>query len=89
MIRARVITPWVGTGADSDPFRPKITNDISIVGSWSDVTGLPVTEIVPDPNMYVIELETDDATIDAIVAHKDYGVGVILWKETIVDEVIP
>lgn len=51
MIHALVLTSWV-TGKDN---HPKFADEHPGIG-WQDVTGQPVKNIMPDPNLYVIEL---------------------------------
>jgi len=68
--RARIVTPWIGTGADGDANRP-VFHDAGLAHlSWVDVTGQTAENIQPAPNAYTIEVTTAaEADLDAIAAH--------------------
>jgi hypothetical protein len=82
MIRARILTPWSGTGKEGDPYRPQIGDDFKLA-TTQDVTGQPVASLLPTPNLHVVEITADETTFAAIVAHKSYGPGAVLWSATI------
>lgn len=68
MIRAQVLTKWVGTGARGvDPFRPQL-EDVFPGLNWTDVTAQPSANLPPVPNILVVEVLCDAATRDAIEA---------------------
>jgi hypothetical protein len=80
--RARVLTPWIGTGASTlDPKRPKVGDDYPLL-KLEDVTGLPAQNIPPDPNLAVAQIECTAEVLDAIGADPQYGP--ILWEEDLV-----
>lgn len=97
MIRARVVTPWTGTGVDDDPFRPLLPDNyphsyysdgmvhIEGVQKCIDVTLQPVCELCPDPNAFVVEIEAEQVVIDAIDVDPTFT---ILWQELIDSEVL-
>lgn len=87
MIRAEILTPWVGTGlSDEDKYRAKLGVDFP--GVLGDVTGQPAANLKPDPNLFIVEIVRDASTLDAIAAHPDYGPAAILWSEEIVEDVL-
>lgn len=73
MIRARVETPYAGTGTQVDPYRPRLLDEYP-VQSCVDLTGQPSAELVPNPNLYVVEVTCDEATLAAIQADSRYTV---------------
>lgn len=77
MIRAQLVTAWVGTGVEGDPFRPAVIDSFA-VRSWRDVTGQPSTNLIPEPNAFTVEVTCDEAALEAIVA-AGY---VVLWSES-------
>ncbi len=79
MIRARIVTPWKGTGTRADPYRPQVADDYAM--QQTDVTGQPVANIIPAPNAVTIEAIMPDATLAAIEADPNYGQGAVLWSE--------
>lgn len=80
MKRAQVCTTWVGTGVTSnDARRPKIAGDFALQ-SVVDVTGQPAANLIPDPNLYVVEIVAADAVMDTIEVSAEYGDG-LLWVE--------
>ena len=79
-MKAEVITRWgvysdAETGISSN--RPQLVMDY-VIPKWADVTGQPAANLAPDPNMYIIQIECDEATLDAIEADANYVVG---WLE--------
>ena len=78
-MRAEIITPWIGDGLDTDTARrPKLLDDYPAITRYSDVTGQPAPNLHPDPNLYTINCELDQATLDAIELDTGYVVG---WVE--------
>jgi hypothetical protein len=77
MYRAEIATPWTGTGTGDDANRPLVA-DAYPLQSWVDVTGQAVERIRPSPNLYVIEVEADEATLEAIGADGRFW---ILWED--------
>ena len=84
MYRARIVTPWIGTGAEDDSYRPAVA-DAHVIG-WADVTGQPTEALTPSPNAYSIEATLDADTLAAIETD---GVYPVLWSEEIEEEVGP
>ena len=72
MIRAQILTPWIGDGITA-PYRPALA-DVHPVESWSDVTGQDVEQLVPTVNAYVIEVICSEAQLAAIEADPNYCV---------------
>lgn len=79
-MKARILSPWAGTGSDDNPNRPLL--EAVLAGrpgwSWTDVTAQPSENLQPDPNLYVLELTCDAPTLAAIeadarfhIVHKD------------------
>ena len=78
MLRARVLTPWAGTGTPADPFRPKLRDDYPLVQAL-DCTGQPAANLVPSPNACTVEVVCTDAVLAQVEADPAYAV---LWSET-------
>lgn len=75
---AQIVTPFSGDGLTTETaYRPTVA-DIYSFAKWTDVTGLPTSEIIPGPNLYVIEAEMNAAILAAIEADPNYYV---LWSE--------
>lgn len=73
---ANVTSPYIS--ADQNLSAPhtnhyQIADDHALL-SLSDVTGLDAAEITPDPNLGVVEVVCDAATLDAIEADATYQV---------------
>lgn len=71
-----LMTSWEGSGTGADPYRPPALD----VKSWSDVTGQPITNLTPAPNVFVIEAVVDDAQL-ALLEQVD----IISVEEIVVD----
>lgn len=77
MKRARLLSPWTGDGLTAvTARRPQIGDDFALQ-SCTDVTGQPAANLVPSPNLLVVEITCDDATMAAIQAHPDYADAVL------------
>ena len=48
------------------------------ISKWTDVTGQDGVNLHPEPNLFAVEIECDQATLDAIKADPKYQV---LWYE--------
>ncbi|MDX1664836.1 MAG: hypothetical protein R3272_13675 [Candidatus Promineifilaceae bacterium] len=83
MIRAQITTPWTGTGAADDENRPHLAGAYAL-SSWTDVTGQQ--NVVPDPNLYTVEITCTQAVYDAIAADPAYDV---LWAEPLEERIEP
>jgi hypothetical protein len=78
MRRARVVTPWSGSGTAAAPFVPKLLTAYAL--AWhQDVTGQPAASLVPSPNAYTVEIVCLDTVLSQIEADSTYSV---LWSET-------
>ena len=76
-MNARIITPWTGTGTGADPNRP-LVGDLYPLLKWTDVTGQPAAELLPDPNLYVIDAQLTSTVLANIGADSRFFV---LWSE--------
>jgi hypothetical protein len=79
MQRAQVLTPRAGNGTPGNKNRPQLRDDYPAI-TFSDVTAQAWGALPPDPNLYVIEITCEDATLTAIEADATYQ---ILWSEVI------
>ncbi len=79
MIRARVLTTWIGTGQAGNPFRPRLADEYS-VATCMDVTGQPAGKLIPNPNLFTVEITCSEAVYGAMAADANYTV---LWSETV------
>ncbi len=80
MYKYTVMTNW----AVSETRHPQIADDHNI-GGWEDITGQPIPNILPDPNIYMIYGECELAVLDAIEADPNYFV---VSSEEIVEEIL-
>ena len=76
-MRAQILSPWIGSGTDADQNRP-LLNDVYPKADWTDVTEQPTENLHPDPNLYIVEVECDAATLAAIEADSRF---LVLWSE--------
>jgi len=79
MNKIKVTTGWLLKDDAADPpqlNRPEVIDDYplqaGIVVSWGNATMQPIENIPPSPNMYVIEMKCDDATLALIEADPKY-----------------
>jgi hypothetical protein len=77
MKRAQVVTPWTGSGSDAASYRPQLAADYALV-SWVDATGQPAANLVPNPNLYTVEIVCQDAVLALIAGNANYS---IVWSE--------
>ena len=76
---AEVLSPWI---VDANGQRSiQVSRDYAGL-TGSDVTGQPVANIVPDPNLMAVLIECEAAVLDAIEKDSNYQV---LWSEEIVE----
>jgi hypothetical protein len=68
MATAQYLTPWVGTGESLEDQRRPALLDVPGDKIFSDVTGQPAENLIPEPNLYVAQIEATDEVLDAIVA---------------------
>jgi hypothetical protein len=62
-----LLTPWTGTGTETDPYRP-LARDVFALASWVDFTHQACETLMPDPNLLAIEARCDDLALAAIEA---------------------
>ncbi len=79
MIRARVLTPWIGTGQHNDLYRPRLADDYALA-TCIDVTDQPIGNLPPGPNLFTVEIRCSQAVYDAVAADANYT---ILWSEPV------
>lgn len=76
MATAAVVTPWAGDGQSAaTAFGPKIAQDY-VLTKWRDVTGQ--ANIIPTPNLYVVEIACADAVLATLQADPNY---LVLWSQ--------
>jgi hypothetical protein len=74
MVKACVLTAWSNVGTEERPrFRPAIVDAYGLT-DWTDITGQPRANLTPDPNLLVLEIVTDEATLKRIEADGEYKV---------------
>ena len=79
---AEVMTPWIGDGTPKiNPRRP-LLSDVFGLTKWGDVTGQPVIDLPPDPNLYVIKIQCSDAVLDSILLDDRF---LIIWSSDVPD----
>ena len=81
-VTTAIVTPWVGTGVSGDPLHPYL-NDVHSVIYFTDYTGLPVPEIVPDPNTNTILAVFDSVDWPTVEADPQFAP---IWSEEFVEE---
>lgn len=64
-MKARVITPWIGSGTSDDPYTAQV-GQVFKLQKLSDVTDQRGDMLLPAPNLSVVEVECDEATLNAI-----------------------
>ncbi len=77
--RGEVVTRW-----KSEPGRNDMELATLYAGAFTDVTGQPDANLVPDPNALVVAFEVDGTTLAAMQADATL---IILWAEEIKAEV--
>ena len=77
--QAEILSPWI-VGADGQR-SIQISRDYAGL-TGSDVTGQPVANIVPDPNMMAVLIECEAAVLDDIEKDSNY---LVLFAEEIVE----
>ena len=84
MIKAVVLTPWIGTGVSdeftNDPYRSQIADDYPDC-SVEDITAQPPETLHPDPNSFSAVIIAPPATFDLIDADPKY----IVQPDTVED----
>ena len=76
-MKAQVLTPWIGDGLSTETAnRPKIVDDYLL--NCTDVTMQDSENLHPQPNMYIVQIECDQATLSAMEADSQY---LVLWSE--------
>lgn len=80
MIRAQVMTTWTKVLAPWERYRPQIDIDFTLDNCTDQPTNQPGDNIIPDPNIVIVEITCTPAVYDAIYDHPDYGPGAIQWS---------
>src|SRR5262245_6654107 len=75
--RAKILTPWTGTGKKNDPYRPLLLDDYPQIQSHADVTGHLAANIAPSPNLHVVDVTVDDTALANIQADPKYAGSVL------------
>jgi len=70
---AQILTPYTGTGQDMDAFRPALADDYQVL-TWVDVTGQAAENLIPDPNLVLIEVICEAAVLSQIEGNNRYQV---------------
>ena len=84
--RAEILTAWEGDGLSEDTaFSPSITTDYPAIAKYQDITAQPSAELTPNPNMYNVLIECDDATLALIEADPKYSV---IISDPIIEDII-
>lgn len=78
-----IITPWTGTGLEEDANRPQLGDD-HVFSKWEDVTGQNAQGIRPDPNLYTLRVELEEAALAGVEADGIYYV--VSSEEMVEDE---
>ena len=78
-MKAQVLTQWIGDGLTPETAnRPKIMDDYPAIQKFEDVTAQPSENLAPNPNLYIVQIECSQATLDAIKADSNF---MVLWHE--------
>jgi hypothetical protein len=77
MKRAHVLTPWIGSGAVGNAYRPQLARDYALA-SCLDATAQPASSILPLPNLHAVEIVCTDAVLAQIAADPHYH---LIWSE--------
>lgn len=77
MMRAVVVTPYLGNGSAMDPYRPKVA-EVYPLAEWGDVTGQARGGQGKEVNAYTIEALLDSPVLTALEADDGY---VVWWSE--------
>lgn len=70
---------YAGNGSDETPYHPAVLDKVNWMALTDQPTALDMMQIIPSPNVLVVQIACDDATLAAIEAHPDYGPGAILY----------
>lgn len=84
MFRIEVLVSWVlwhDPVSDTQVYRSNIAVDYGV--RCRDITGQPISRLMPDPNLFTAYVECDQATLDLIDADPNYQ---ILSSEEIINE---
>lgn len=82
MILFQVLTSWkLNETLDGKYLEPGLVSDY-LLHSWSDVTGQPAENLLPEPNLLAIQAQASAETFAAILADPQY---LVLWSKMIAD----
>lgn len=72
-ILAQVLSPWVGEGTTSNPYRPQLSDDYPAI-TWQDITGTETAQLIPPVNVVILEIQTHEQTYQTIASDPAYTV---------------
>jgi len=75
--KAAILTPWTGEGTPDSPHRPLVAEQHNLK-SWSDVTRQTSKNLIPDFNLYLINVIVDAKVLDAIQTDPTFFV---VWSD--------
>ena len=78
-INLQILTQWTPE-RKFDIDRMLVSGD-----SFSDATSQLSENIMPDPNLLIVEGTVSEATYQALLNDPNYGEGAILWSEELVE----
>ena len=82
MILFQALTPWTLSNQDGALFvEPALASNYSLA-AWSDVTGQAASNLLPEPNLFAVQAQTDEQTFAAIQADTRY---LVLWSKQIAE----
>jgi hypothetical protein len=83
LYEAYIVTPWTGDGTDDNPNRPQL-GDEHVFSKWEDHTGQNALGLRPDPNLYILRVELEEAALTGVEADGTYYV--VSSEEMVEDE---
>jgi hypothetical protein len=69
---AQIVTAWIGNASHFDPYRPRLHDDYPAIYRCVDATEQDAAQVVPEPNLYVVQVWCDAATLTLIEADPRY-----------------
>ncbi len=72
MTTAQILTPWTGDGRTLETaFRPQLMDDFKI-DQYTDLTGQPNAQLIPSPNLLLVQVQVSPAVLAQIEANPTY-----------------
>jgi len=65
-MKACILTPWSGSGSEQEPLHPLVLQMLQGAWSFRDVTRQPIENLIPDPNLFAIEIDAEESDLEAI-----------------------